>query len=153
MKRKHAGGIAERSTRFGMGLEEEAIAARGHSGSTEMGDILGTSSSWILTRDTIISDDMGRIKDHRTANFLHDRNRTVVRNQFIIAKTGSSLRQKDLMIPGAMNFLDGSCHILRGDELPLLNIDDFACSSHLKEEACLLTEKGRDLEDIEDLFG
>ena len=78
VKRDHTGGIAERLTRFGMSLEEEAIAARGHSGSTEMGDILRTSSSRVLTRDTIISDDMGRIKDHRAANLLHDRNRTEV---------------------------------------------------------------------------
>ena len=74
----HTGGIAERLIRFGMGLEEEAIAARGHSGSTEVGDILRTSSSWILARDAIISDDMGRIKDHRAASLLHDRNRTEV---------------------------------------------------------------------------
>jgi hypothetical protein len=78
MERDHTGGIAERLIRFGMGLEEEAIAARGHSGSTEVGNILRTSSSRILTRDTIISDDMGRIKDHRAANLLHDRNRTEV---------------------------------------------------------------------------
>ena len=111
---KHAGGIAERPTRFGMGLEEKAIAARGHSGPGEMGHKLRASPSWVLARDTVIPDDMGRVEDHGAADLLHDRDRTDVRNEFIIAETGSSLREKDLIIPCAANLLDRSSHIFRG---------------------------------------
>ena len=78
VERNHTGGITQRLTWLGVGFEKEAIAASGHGRPTEMGNILGASPSRILTRDTIVSDDMGRVKDHRAANLLHDRDRTEV---------------------------------------------------------------------------
>src|SRR4030042_219841 len=131
----HARGITEGLTGSGMSLQEKTIATGCYGCSREMRNKFGTASPRIVTRDTIISDDMGGIKDHRATDLLHDRNGTKVRNQFIVTKTSSSLGQKDLSIAGAVNLLHRSCHAFGCNELPLLNVDHFACRSHLKKKA------------------
>src|SRR5512147_761740 len=118
-----------------------------------MGNKLRTSSPRVLTWDAVIPDNMGRVEDDRTPDLLHDRDGTVVRDQSIIPETGSPLCQDDLTIPGAMDLFDRPCHAFRSDKLPLFDIDRSSRSSHFQKKACLLTEEGRYLEDIQNLLG
>ena len=106
-----------------MGFEEEPVIAHSHRCSHEVGNKPGAPSSWILAWNAIISNDMGRIEDDRAADLLHDGNGAVVRDQFVISKTGSTFGQDDLMIPRAVDLFDRSRHAFRGDELSLLDID------------------------------
>jgi hypothetical protein len=70
----HAGGITECLAWVRMGLEEEAVATYSYCCPGEMGNKLGTSSSWIFTRNTVISDHMCGIKDDGASDFLQDGN-------------------------------------------------------------------------------
>ena len=70
----HAGGITECLAWVGMGLEEEAVATYSYCCPGEMGNKLGASSSWIFTRNAVISDHMCSIEDDWTTDLLQDRN-------------------------------------------------------------------------------
>ena len=153
IERDHARSITECLARSGMGLQKEAIATHSHRCPGEMGNILGTSSPRIFARDTVVSDDVCGVEDHRATGLLQDGNGAEVRDEFVISETSSSLGQKNLMIPGAVNFLDRPCHVLWSNELPLLNIDRSPRLSNFEKKTCLLTEKGWDLNDIENLLG
>ena len=151
-KGNHARGIAECLTRFGMGLEEKAIAADSNGCPREMGDVSWASSSRICTGDTIISYHMGGIKDHRTANLLHDWDRAEIRDQFVIAKASAPFGQKDLTVPSAVDLLDGSCHIFRSNELSLFDIHHPPCFPYFEKKTRLLAKEGWNLNDVQDLL-
>jgi hypothetical protein len=136
-----------------MGLEKKAIAANSSGCPREMGNILGASSSRILTRDTIISYHMGGIEDHWAPGLLKDGNGTEIGDQFVVAKTSASLGQKDLTVPGTVDLLDSSCHVFRGHELSLFDIDHPPRFSNFEKKTRLLTEESRDLNNIQNLFG
>ena len=56
-------------------------------------------------------------------------------------------------MPLSRSFSDGVAHILRGDELALLDVDGAAGAGGSDEQVGLAAEEGRDLQDIDDLSG
>jgi hypothetical protein len=65
---------------------------------------------------------MRRIENHRR-KLAHDRQRTHIDDEIVVAETRSALREKNLRVARIAAFLDRVPHIPRRDKLAFLNVD------------------------------
>ena len=76
-----------------------------------------------------------------------------VHHQVVVAERRAALGQHDLRVAGGRHLFGGVVDIVRGDELPLLDVDDSAGAPGGEQQVGLAAEKGGDLQDVGDLGG
>src|SRR5438552_3764714 len=88
------------------------------------------------------------IKDYWLAEAAHNRKRSQIDYQIVVAVTCSALCEQDVTSAGCLQFLDYVAHIPGGQKLPLLYVHDSACLGGCYQQICLAAEKGRDLQNV-----
>src|SRR2546428_7118536 len=94
---------------------------------------------------------MRRIKNNRKAKLAHDGNRPHVRYQIVVTKSRASLGKQKASPRSRDRFFHNVAHLLRREELTLLDIHDFSRAHRSIDEISLAAEKGRDLQYVGDL--
>src|SRR5438876_11985862 len=91
---------------------------------------------------------MGYVKDNRITGPLHDGEGAHIHDKVLIAKGRAALRENDLFVAGAGNFLRHVAHLPRRDKLRLLHIDDTAGLAGGEEQIRLSRQKRGDLQHV-----
>ncbi|MCU1319755.1 MAG: hypothetical protein JWP98_1273 [Edaphobacter sp.] len=135
-------------------LEEDAVYAGGCSGAGKDGDELGLASADAVAGGGSL-DGVGAVEDDGREG-AHDRKRTHVDDEVVVAEAGAALGEGDAVAAALADLLDGVAHVEGGYELALLHVDSPAvlvCGlGGCDEEIGLAAEEGGDLEDV-DGFG
>ncbi len=66
---------------------------------------------------------MGHVEYHRASGLAHDREAAHIDHEIVVPKTGSALRQENVLVSGSTSLVDGVSHIPGCEELPLLDVD------------------------------
>ena len=94
---------------------------------------------------------MGGIIHHRIAATGKNGQRAHIGHQIMVAKRSPPFRQKNTPVAGRGDFLGDIFHVVRGEELALLDIHGPPAVAGRQEQIGLTTEKGRNLENINHL--
>ncbi len=95
---------------------------------------------------------MGAVEDDGSEG-SHDGERAHVDDEVVVAEAGAALGEGDTGTAGFTDFFDGVAHVVRGDELALLDVDGAVAGlggfGGGDEEIGLAAEEGGDLEDVD----
>ena len=94
-----------------------------------------------------------RIEDHRPSELPHDDETAHIDDQVVISERRSALGQDDVVVARRRDLLRRVPHVLRRDELALLDVDDLAGPAGRDEQVRLPAEECRDLQDVDRLGG
>ena len=94
---------------------------------------------------------MRGIKDHRTADLGHDRQRAHIDHQRVVAERGASLGHQHVGIAAAGDLGDHIGHVPGRQELALLHLHDAPRLGGRNEEVGLAAQEGRDLQHVHHL--
>src|SRR5258708_5653335 len=91
---------------------------------------------------------MRDVKNYRCAKLSHDRERTHVHHQVVVAKSRAAFGEYQLLAAGLAGLLHNVARIMRSEKLPLLHINSFAGSCRRDYQVSLPREKRRYLQHI-----
>ena len=130
-----------------MDLEEERVDAGTCGRAHEVLDVLAVAGRCraIAARQL---DAVRAVKDDRVAEAAHDRQAAHVDDEVVIAKGSTALRQEHLLAAALVQLVDDIAHVLRGEELALLDVDDAARLGSGVQKIRLPAEECRDLQDV-----
>jgi hypothetical protein len=127
-------------------FEEDTVDAGGDGGARKDGNELGLAAGDSVGGGGCL-DGVRGVEDDRGER-PHDRQRTHIHHEIVIAEAGAALGEEDARVAGGGNFLNGVLHIFGRNELPLLHIDGTTGFAGRDEQVGLATEEGGNLEDI-----
>ena len=90
------------------------------------------------------------VKNHRSAKPLHDRKAAHIDHEILVAKGGAALRLPDLRRLPLLQFADDKFHFLRGEKLPLLDVDRLARGGGREQQVGLPAQEGGNLQHVAD---
>ena len=99
---------------------------------------------------------MGGVEDDRGVGLAHDRQRAHVRHQIVVAKTGATFTGHETVFRQAgltrrcARLADHVLHVVRRQELALLDVDRPAGLRHGTDEVGLAAQESRRLQDVHD---
>ena len=100
---------------------------------------------------------VGGVKDHRAAGLAHDGQRPHVGDQIVVAEAGATLADHHAVLVDTGVPRRGPClghdlhHVVRRQELALLDVDGPAAGSHGVDEVGLAAQEGRRLQHVHHL--
>src|SRR5256885_2837053 len=124
VERDHVRSVGRRARRIGMGLEEEAIGARGGSGVQQGGNEAALAPSralWALPR---LLHRMCRVEDHRrVTGRAQSREGAHVHDEIAVAKERPTLGDRYFRRSAGADLLDGAAHLFGRHPLTLFDVD------------------------------
>ena len=96
---------------------------------------------------------VGDVQDHRAAQAPHDGQAAEIHHQVVVAEHGAPLGEEDPAIAGGADLVHHRLHVPGGQELAFFDIDHLAGPGRGHQQVGLAAEKGRDLQDVQDLGG
>src|SRR5262249_36077497 len=138
----HVRAVAGRLVRARMGLQKEAVATEstrrpcevGHHPSITAGAV--TATAWHLYA-------VSGVEDHGSAQVLHQRNRTHVADEIVVAETSPTFGEKQARIAHFVQFGDDVAHVPGGHELAFLDVYRSAGLSRRLNQVGLPCQKRR----------
>jgi hypothetical protein len=94
---------------------------------------------------------MGGVEDHRVAEAPKDREGPHIDDEIVVAERRSSFCQDDPPVSGLLHFFHRVAHFLRGKELALLHVHNFAGLRRGNEQVGLPAKKRGNLEHVHNL--
>src|SRR4051812_15838460 len=135
-----------------MHFEEHAVDTRGDAGGCERLDEFRLAGG-----DTVAAarqlQAVRHIEDDGHAERAHHRKRTHVDDEIVVAEARAALGDRHARIAGIDDLRDRMLDVVRGEELPLLDVHDPAGLCRGDEQIGLTAEECRDLEHVGDLAG
>src|SRR5690606_35020327 len=148
-----AGGVAERLRRIRMRLDEQSVHARRNARARDDRQVLPRAAARILARDAVLADRVRDIENDRIAGLSEQIEAARIHDEMVIAERIASLGQNDLVVPRGLDLAHRLVHVVRRDELSVLDVDHGPGLSGRHDELGLHAEIRRDLQDIDDLGG
>ena len=93
------------------------------------------------------------IEDHGIAQFAHNRKRSHVHHEILVAEGYASFRENDFLIAGACDLFRGIGDIPRRKELPFLDVGGAAGPADGDQKIRLAREKRRNLQHVANFSG
>src|SRR5690606_11808236 len=119
---QRTGAIAQRLVRVRVCFEEQPGNTLRHTSTTEVGDLVATATGGVGTTTRHLQG-LGDIKEQRKTELLHDAEAEHVDHQVVVAETGTTLAQNELVVTGFLALVQDMFHFLRREKLRLLDID------------------------------
>ena len=124
-------------------LADASLGQIGYLGATTTGRVRATARH--LQR-------MGHVEKDRVFELLHDAEAQHVDNKVVVAKAGATFAEDQLIIARFFAFAQDVFHLLRCEELGLLDVDHGAGLGHSHDQVSLTRQERRQLDDVAD-FG
>ncbi len=145
------GGVGAGVLGVGVDLQEDAVRAGRHRrpgqrlGVAPQAPALGAAAGEL--------ERVGDVVDHRDAVLVEHGEAAHVHHQVVVPERDAPLGHGDLLVAGRARLLDDPQHVVRGHELPLLDVHRPAGPRRGHHEVGLAAEEGGDLEHVADLGG
>src|SRR6185503_2802524 len=108
-----------------MNFHEHSIYAASYSGPGERFDVLRQAAG-CMTQPTWQLQRMGYVENHGNPELAHNRKRSHINDEIVVAKTDAALSQHYAIAPCGARFLNDVPRILRRQELAFLNVNGAA---------------------------
>src|SRR6185369_6190122 len=125
VERQRVGAVGQRLLWTIVHFHENRIDAARNSGTRKRFDVFGLSTSCI-TETTRKLQRMSYVKNYGHAKLAHDRKRTHVHHEIVVAKTRATFSQQQLLAANLARLVDDVARIMGRQELAFLNVDSFA---------------------------
>ena len=136
-----------------MCLYEYAVDPGRDAGPGKDGEKLPIATAWILTRDPVLSNGMGDIEHDRVTDLVQQQKAARVDDQVVIPERVTPLREYDLLASGSLDLLHGLRHVVRRDELTVLQVHHGPGLRGRDHELALHAEVGGYLQHVHNLGG
>lgn len=127
-------------------FEEDAVDAGGDGGAGEDGDELGLSAGDSVGGGGCL--DGVRAVKYDGSERAHDRQRSHVDDEIVIAEAGAALGEEDSGVAGGGDLFDCVLHVFRRDELAFFDVDGASGFAGGDEQVGLAAEECGNLEDV-----
>src|ERR1051325_1398598 len=150
LKMKHVRAIGGSDLRVVVHFHKDGIDAASDSGTRERFDVLRLSARCMAQAAGQLQR-VRDIEDDGRAELAHDRKRAHVNHQIIVAEACATLRQQQLLAPGAPRLLYNVARVRGREKLSLFDVDGAPCPDSRDDQIRLATKKSRDLKNVCDL--
>ena len=96
---------------------------------------------------------MSRVKNHAISRFPNPGQRAHIGDEIVIAEGGSAFGEHELFSAELFKLLRNICYFPRREKLPFLHVDGSARFRRSAQQISLSTEKGGDLQKIDEFSG